>query len=173
MTDWQPASGSSAIDLSVLEELARDAGAESLSELTDSFMRDCARREAEIEAEDMATLEAQSHALTSTARTFGVLALADLTHAVEVACRQGSADDALSRAAILPDVAAAGRQAITEQAKRYAASGAGRIGGHQKPRILHKDRRQISATCHRAQRFRSRRLCGNAKPGVYGKSLKG
>jgi len=92
-----------------------------------SFMRDCARREAEIaaavEGKDLASLELQSHALTSSAQTFGASALADLTRAIENACRRDWAEDAFSRAAILPDVAAAARLAMMAQSEHYASAG--------------------------------------------------
>lgn len=127
MADRQSESAASAIALDVLEELARDAGAEAMPALIASFVRDCMQREAEIaaavESKDLALLEAQSHALTSSARTFGALVLADVTSAIEDACRKGWADDAFSRAAILPEIATAARQAMAEQSERYAAGG--------------------------------------------------
>lgn len=127
MTDRSSEGGASAIDFEVLEDLARDAGADAMPTLIASFVRDCTRREAEIsaaaDAKDLETLEAQSHALTSSARTFGALILADLTRAIEDACRQGWADDAFARAAVLPDVVADARRIMLSESERYGALG--------------------------------------------------
>ena len=126
MTERQSDAGSPAIDLRVLQDLARDAGPEAMPVLIASFVRDCAKREAEIVAaiksKDLEALEAQSHALTSSARTFGAPVLADLTRAIEDACRNGWGDDALSRAEILPEVVTAVRQAMTEVSNRFRAA---------------------------------------------------
>ncbi len=126
-TDLNADGDSPAIDLDTLENLARDAGAEAMSAVIASFIRDRARRETEIaaavKAKDLITLEAQSHALTSSAQTFGALALADLTRAIENECRNGWAEEALSRAAILPDVSTAVRQAMEAQSERFSAHG--------------------------------------------------
>jgi len=123
MTDRQPENGSSAIDINVLENLARDAGTEAMSALIASFTRDCEKRELEIaaavESEDLALLEAESHALAGAAQTFGALILATLTRAIEEACRQGRSKDAFSHAATLPGAASAARHAIAVESRRY------------------------------------------------------
>lgn len=125
-TDRNAAGDAPAIDLDTLENLARDAGAEAMPALIASFIRDCGRREAEITAavmaKDLIALEAQTHAMTSSAQTFGALALADLTRAIENDCRNGWAEDALSRATILSDVSTAARQAMEAHRVRFSAN---------------------------------------------------
>ena len=123
MTGRSTDSGAPVIDLETLENLARDAGAEAMPSLLASFVRDCTKRETEIiaatERKDLITLEAQSHALTSSAQTFGALTLADLTRRIERSCQDGFAETALSQAADVPELAAAVRLEMTAQINRF------------------------------------------------------
>ena len=124
MADEQSYRPSAAIDPNIIEALARDAGVDAMPALIASFVRDCAQREAKISAavelEDMAILELESHALSSSAQTFGAVSLAEIARAIEQDCRNGWLDDALSRAAALPAVASAARRAIEAESARFA-----------------------------------------------------
>ena len=119
------------LDTTILDSVARDAGVESMPDLIDAFARDCMRREQRIStahtARDFESIEQEAHALVSSARTFGALALANLARKVESACEERRYDDAIAGAKDLLRLAVAAREALQKQRGRYVAGLAGEM----------------------------------------------
>ena len=114
------------LDTTILEAVARDAGVESMPDLIDAFARDCKRREQRLStaqaARDFESIEHEAHALVSSARTFGAVALANLAQNVESACQEHRHDDAIAGAEALLRRASVARQALQEKRDHYVAA---------------------------------------------------
>lgn len=121
-----PRSDTNDLDATILDTVARDAGAEAMPALIDAFSRDSIRREerlsAATETGDFAMIEQEAHALVSSARTFGATAMADLARIVEMACEDRRHDDAIASAKKLLRLAITARGALMAQRGRYVAT---------------------------------------------------
>ena len=106
------------LDITSLGRLAADTDPAVLPDLIRSFLADAgARREKILEAtrrRDLETLEQETHALGSSAFTFGALRVHDLAREVEAACRQKDRARALRLAEALPEAIAASAAALDD-----------------------------------------------------------
>ena len=97
------------IDREALHGLARDIDAGALGEIIECFIDDAegrvARLVAAAEHADVAALEHESHALSSSCATFGAKRLGEIVEAIEQACRAGDGDAAASLGSTVGDVA--------------------------------------------------------------------
>ena len=105
------------IDREALDGLALDVDAGMLGALIECFVDDAEGRVARIVAAansaEVAALEHESHALSSSCATFGAKRLGELATAIERACRAGDGDAAASLGRTIGDVAAKTFTAVT------------------------------------------------------------
>jgi len=86
----------SVLNLSVLEQLKKDTGADSLSDMITIFIDEASGRilkiEKAFEKNEISVIAAEAHVLKSTSATFGAVAVNKLAASLEEACRQNSRD---------------------------------------------------------------------------------
>ncbi|MCH8858476.1 MAG: response regulator, partial [Proteobacteria bacterium] len=109
-------------DPTLLDRLAEDTDPEIVPDLIRSYLENsaqCISRIAEaVAAKDFAALELETHTLGSSSATFGVMRLYKLLRQIEMACRDGDRDKALSLCQPLDDLAEQSRAALAGQLKR-------------------------------------------------------
>ena len=97
------------VDLEVLANLERDASGTPLKDMLSIFVDEIAQRcravQAAVEQTDIVTIEQETHAIKSSAGTFGTTALAELATHVNQLCKAGEGAKALEQAMGLGELA--------------------------------------------------------------------
>lgn len=108
--------GGAAMSASLLEQLEQDVGPALFGDLLRRFGVElearCARMSQAAADGDGATLERESHALKSAARSYGASAVADVAAAIEAYARDGRASAAAVLVQTLPELARAAHESI-------------------------------------------------------------
>ncbi len=110
-TDPIIAAREAVLDVEALRQLGEDAGWEAMPDLISSFLANSSTRVREVaeavKSCDIDKIEHESHALRSSAATFGAMALHSLSGRIEDACRNGETSQALGFCRELDDARAA------------------------------------------------------------------
>ncbi len=115
------------LDQTELDQLRADTDPEMFPRLIASFVGEARNRAGRVAraaaCRDMAALEHESHTLKSSALTFGAKRLHACMAAVEQACLEDRADDAVALAEPAERLAAAAAEALREMLPRIANIG--------------------------------------------------